>query len=231
MGKKQKTKKGRPTENRAAGKSVKIETAVIIALVALVAGFFAGEIIDLSKPSRAPVAMQTPLPAQPPAQMPSQMPAQMPSFTAQQSQRILELEKEVAENPGKAEAWAELGHLYFDGNDAKQAIRAYQKALDLNPYDADVWTDLGVMYRRTKQPFEALAAFNKAADIDPRHEQSRFNKGVVLMHDLEDREGAIKAWEELLAFNPSARTSSGQSIKELVESLKNPRPSDPQNTP
>lgn len=227
MGKKQKTKKDQPTVSRAEGKTVKMETTVIIALVALVVGFFAGEIINLSKPGRSPVAVQTPLPAQPPSQMPSQM----PSLTPQQGQRILELEKEVAGNPANAEAWAELGHLYFDSNDPKQAIRAYQKSLDLNPYDADVWTDLGVMYRRTKKPFEAMAAFNKAADIDPRHEQSRFNKGIVLMHDLEDRDGAIKAWEELLGVNPSAQTSNGQSIKQLVESLKNPKPPDSQNMP
>jgi len=227
MGKKQKTKKDQPTENRAEGKTVKMETTVIIALVALVVGFFAGEIIDLSKPSRPSVAMQAPLPAQPPSQMPSQM----PSLTPQQGQRILDLEKEVAENPGNGEAWTELGHLYFDSNDPKQAIRAYKKSLDLNPYSADVWTDLGVMYRRDKQPFEALAAFNKAADLDPRHEQSRFNKGIVLMHDLDDREGAIKAWGELLKVNPSAQTSNGQPIKQLVESLKNPKPSDSQNRP
>ena len=227
MGKKQKTKKDQPTEKRAESKTVKMETTVIIALVALVVGFFAGEIIDLSKPSRPPVAMQAPSPAQPPSQMPSQM----PSLTPEQGQRILDLEKEVAGNPGNTDAWTELGHLYFDGNDPKQAIRAYKKSLDLNPYNADVWTDLGVMYRRNKQPFEALAAFNKAADIDPRHEKSRFNKGIVLMHDLEDRDGAIKAWEELLSVNPSAQTSNGQPIKQLVESLKNPKPSDSQNTP
>lgn len=223
MGKKQKVKKDQSTQDGAAGKTVKMETTVIIALVALVVGFFAGEIMDLSKPGSPPVAVQ-PVPT-------PQPPSQMPSVPPQLGQRILELEKEVATNPGNGEAWTELGHLYFDTNDPKQAIRAYKKSLDLNPYSADVWTDLGVMYRRDKQPFEALAAFNKAADLDPRHEQSRFNKGIVLMHDLDDREGAIKAWEELLKVNPSAQTSNGQPVKQLVEGMKNPDPATPQNRP
>jgi cytochrome c-type biogenesis protein CcmH/NrfG len=223
MGKKAKLKKEKPAEKRTESKTVKMETTVIIALVALVVGFFAGEIMDLSKPSRHMAAVQPAPSAQPPSQM--------PSLTPQQGQRVMELEKDLASNPGNGEAWVELGNLYFDSNDPSQAIRAYKKAVDLNPYNADVWTDLGVMYRRTKKPFEALAAFNKAADIDPRHEQSRFNKGIVLMHDLDDRQGAVKAWEDLLKVNPSAKTSTGQPIRQLVEGLKNPPPATSQNKP
>ena len=76
-----------------------------------------------------------------------------------------------------------------------------------------------------------MDAFKKAADIDPRHEQSRFNQGIVLMHDLDDRQGAIEAWEALLKVNPSAKTSNGQPVKQLVEGLKNPPPAMPQNKP
>jgi cytochrome c-type biogenesis protein CcmH/NrfG len=227
MGKKAKTKKDKPSEKQPESKTVKMETTVIIALVALVVGFFAGEIMDLSKPSRSVSAPQQ----APRAQPPSQMPTQMPSMTPQQGQRILELEKALVSNPGNGAGWAELGHLYFDSNDPKKAIEAYKKALDLNPYDANVWTDMGVMYRRDKQPLEALAAFKKAADIDPKHEQSRFNQGIVLMHDLDDRQGALKAWEDLLEVNPSAKTSTGQPIKLLVEGLKNQPPAMPQNKP
>jgi cytochrome c-type biogenesis protein CcmH/NrfG len=212
MAKKRRQNEEKAREERTETKHVRMEITVIIALIALVVGFFAGEIFDLSKSSRPTIPVQP----SPPARQPSQM----PSLTPQQGRRIFELEREVASNPGNAEAWTELGHVYFDGNDVKQAIRAYKKALDLNPYDADVWTDLGVMYRRNKQPLEAMAAFNKAADIDPRHEQSRFNKGIVLMHDLDDREGAIKAWEELLKVSPNAKAGMGQSVREMVEGLK-----------
>ena len=223
MGKKTKQKKEKPAEKISESKTVRLETTVIIALVCLLVGFIAGEIIDLSKTRTPSVATQPPRPAQPPPEM--------PSLTPQQGQRILELEKKVAANPGNGEAWTELGNLYFDSNDPNQAIRAYKKALDLNPYNANVWTDLGVMYRRSKQPFEALAAFKKAAEIDPRHEQSRFNQGIVLMHDLDDRDGAIKAWEALLKINPSAKTANGQPIKALLESLKNPNSAEPQSRP
>ena len=212
MGKKKRQNEEKAREEKIETKHVRMELTVIIALIAFVVGFFAGEILDLSKSSRTTIPVQP----SPPARQPSQM----PSLTAEQGRRIFELEREVASNAGNVEAWTELGNVYFDSNDVKQAIRAYNKALDLNPYNADVWSDLGVMYRTNKQPLEAIAAFNKATEIDPRHEQSRLNKGIVLMHDLDDREGAIKAWEELLKVNPSAKAGMGQSVREMVEGLK-----------
>jgi tetratricopeptide (TPR) repeat protein len=98
---------------------------------------------------------------------------------------------------------------------------AYKKSLELNPQNADVWTDMGVMYRRNGQPAEAIKAFDKAIEINPRHEISRFNKGIVLLHDLNDQENAIRAWEELLKINPIAMAPTGQSVDQLVVQLKN----------
>jgi cytochrome c-type biogenesis protein CcmH/NrfG len=215
MGKKKRQNEEKAREEKIETKHVRMKITVIIALIALMVGFLAGEILDLSKSSRPTIPVQP----SPPARQPSQM----PSLTPEQGRKIFELEKEVTSKPGNVEAWTELGNVYFDSNDVKQAIRAYKKALDLNPYNADVWTDLGVMYQRNKQPLEAIAAFNKATDIDPRHEQSRLNKGIVLMHDLDDREGAIKAWEELLKMSPNAKAGMGQSVREMVEGLKKER--------
>ena len=97
---------------------------------------------------------------------------------------------------------------------------AYNNALELNPGNPDVLTDLGVMYRRKGQPLEAIKAFDKAIKIDPRHEASRFNKGVVLLHDLNDSEGAIRAWEELVEVNPFARANGDELVLKLIEKIK-----------
>ncbi len=215
MARKKQEDKRKTTETKAQGKYVRMETAIIVALVALVVGFFGGEIIDFSKPGTG-AGIQTSTPS---SQGVPQMPAPAP-FVGQNSAKMLELEREVALNPGKVEAWTELGNLYFDGKQVQRAIGAYKKSVELNPYDPGVLTDLGVMYRRNRQPFEAIAAFRKAAEISPRHEQSRFNIGIVLMHDLDDPEGAIKAWEELLKVNPSANAGKGETVRDLVDGLK-----------
>jgi len=76
------------------------------------------------------------------------------------------------------------------------------------------------MYRKNGQPKKAIEAFETAMKIDPSHEVSLFNKGVVLMHDLDDRPGAIQAWEELLKLNPFAKTPDGQLIAGIIKNYK-----------
>ena len=76
------------------------------------------------------------------------------------------------------------------------------------------------MYRRSGSPEKAVDAFDRAMNIDPNHEISRFNKGIVLFHDLKDEKGALAAWESLLAINPKAKSPGGQTVRELVDHIK-----------
>jgi tetratricopeptide (TPR) repeat protein len=86
------------------------------------------------------------------------------------------------------------------------------------------------MYRRSGNPQEAIKSFDKAAEVDPKHEISRMNKGIVLLHDMNDMEGAIKAWEELLEINPVAVSPTGQSIDQMVQQMKKqPQQQEPAN--
>jgi len=76
------------------------------------------------------------------------------------------------------------------------------------------------MYRRSGKPQDAIQAFDKAIEIDPKHEPSRLNKGIVLLHDMQDFDGAIAAWEELLAVNPIAMAPTGRSVDEMIQQIK-----------
>ena len=135
-------------------------------------------------------------------------------------QMELALEMETRRQPDHAHGWIRLGNFYFDSARHDKAIAAYEKALDLEPDNANVLTDLGVMYRRSDRPKDAVAAFDRAIAADPKHETARYNKGIVLLHDLKDHGGAIKAWEGLVGINPLALTPSGQSVDEMVTRIK-----------
>jgi tetratricopeptide (TPR) repeat protein len=76
------------------------------------------------------------------------------------------------------------------------------------------------MYRRSGKPEDAIKAFDQAIAADPKHEVSRMNKGIVLLHDLNDFDGAINAWEGLLEVNPIATAPNGVSIDSMVVQLK-----------
>ncbi len=186
---------------------VRKETFWLVTLLALSVGFFGGVMLGVYKSDT------TDLPGQP-----APSPATAPD--AGKASMIAALEKETQSNPSNLEAWIELGNSYFDSDQYEKSIGAYRKALEIDPNNANVWTDMGVMYRRNGNSQEAINAFDKAIEADPKHEVSRMNKGIVLLHDLQDVDGAIKAWEGLLEINPIAMAPTGRSVDEIVQQLK-----------
>lgn len=191
---------------------IKKETTLLITLLTLAIGFFVGVMFGIYR--TAPVASVNPGQGMPPGA------AASPQVSSELSSQIEALVQKAAENPTNAETWISLGNNYFDSNQFAKAIDAYTKALELNPKNANVWTDLGVMYRRSGNPQEAIKAFDSAIAIDPKHEVSRFNKGVVLLHDLDDTAGAIRSWEELIAVNPLAMSPTGTSVDQMVQQMR-----------
>ncbi len=188
------------------GQYVRKETFLMVSLLCLAVGFFGGVVFAVFKSdSRAPAASA---------------PAQMGTPTPAGSGRIAALERQTEAEPGNANAWTQLGNAYFDSDQYEASISAYRKSLELNPNNPNVWTDMGVMYRRSGRPEEAIKSFDQAIAADPKHEVSRMNKGIVLLHDLNDTSGAIKAWEGLLAVNPIAVAPNGISIDQMVTQLK-----------
>ena len=177
----------------------------VIAL-AFVAGILAGILLTLYKTGGSP-------PVPPHSEVEHKSSADL-------SDQIAGLEFKTSQNPGDIAGWIQLGNLCFDSDLPEKAISAYKEALAINPDNADVLTDMGVMYRKSGKYDKAVQSFDKAVGVDPKHEIARFNKGIVLMHDLNNQQGAIKAWEELLTVNPLAMAPNGQSIDEMLNKMK-----------
>ncbi len=183
-------------------KTIPLNTALIIGLIALVVGFLGGNIYNAYKSSPGAT---------------SQTSKQNPPI--QDSARMFALDREVQNNPNDTAAWLELGNLYFDSNKYQDAIKAYTQYINLNPNSPNVWTDMGVMHRRNGNPTEAIASFDKALEMNPRHEHARFNKGIVLYYDVGFRDEAVKIWRELSDINPNVRIPDGRTIRELLDKL------------
>ncbi|HIJ91414.1 MAG: tetratricopeptide repeat protein [Desulfobulbaceae bacterium] len=201
---------GSQPEQSPAG-AFKKETVLLVGLCCLIIGFLSGIVFSIYKtPAGGGAANVTggqPVP-------------QTGKLTAEQAQQLLQLELEVQKNPDNVAAWTNLGHLYFDSDQADKAITAYNKSLALAPNNADVLTDLGVMYRRAGNPQQAVATFERAIQVNGKHETARFNKGVVLLYDLKDKPGAITAWEELVSLNPMATAPNGQLVSEILKEIQ-----------
>jgi len=193
-------------KKKQAEKHYKFETLLLAVCIAMAAGFLAGAAFTVYKLDTDPA-----VPRMPPAA--SNAPAAM---DPDKENRIAMLEKVVAQNPEDGKTWQALGNLYFDTERPTDAIEAYNKSLAIIPGDPNILTDLGVMYRRTGKPEKAVDAFDRAIAADPGHETARFNKGIVLLHDLQDEKGALTAWKALLEINPLAMAPNGQTVDELV---------------
>lgn len=198
-----------PEQSPAGG--FKKEIVLLIAIGCLIIGFLSGIVFSIYKTPAGGGAVKVAA---------GQPEAQAKKLTAEQTQLLLQLELEVQKSPNNAEAWTNLGHLYFDSDQADKAITAYNKSLALAPNNADVLTDLGVMYRRAGNPQQAVASFDKAIQANTKHETARFNKGIVLLYDLKDQPGCIAAWQGLVSLNPMATAPNGQLISEMLKEMQ-----------
>lgn len=190
--------------------SVKKETVILIGICCLVLGFIGGIAFSVFKAGNTGGVSMT---------QSQQQGAAQDKLTPEIAKQILLVELEVQRNPQNLEAWTNLGHLYFDSDQPDKAIAAYDQSLAIDPNNADVLTDQGVMYRRIGNPQQAIDLFDRAVAVNPAHEIARFNKGIVLLYDLKDQDGAVRTWQELIRTNPMATAPNGQLVSDILAEL------------
>ena len=187
---------------------VKTENAVLLMVIGLAVGFIAGIVFSAYRSTGA-------LPS-----FSATTTSKTTPLNAEQSETLATLLQQTKDKPRDFDAWAHLGHFYFDTGRPDKAVEAYTVALEIDNQRPDIWTDLGVMYRRLKKPEKSIECFDRALAINPGHEVALFNKGIVLMHDLENAEGAIEQWQKLVTINPQARTPNGLMVKEMIKEIQ-----------
>ena len=192
---------------------MKKETVILIVVIAFLVGFVTGATVAILKGGKGgeKAAM-----VQKPQMAPSPGPPKPSPLEV--ASKIKTLDEILQKDPKNLPAWVELGNLYFDSDQPKEAIEAYGKYLSVKPDNPDVRTDMGIMYRRLGEFDRALEEFRKAAQSDLRHINSRYNIGIVLLHDKQDIKGAIKAWEDYLKVDPNSERAN--RVRVQMENLK-----------
>lgn len=185
---------------------VKTENMILIVMLSVALGFVGGVLFSAYRSTST-------------GMMGGQAVSSSP-VTKDQQEMLTALNDRITTNPKDLEAWTQLGHLYFDLGQSRDAIEAYERSLALDGSRPDVWTDLGVMYRQNEEPKKAVQNFDQALTRNPSHPIALYNKGIVLMHDLKDPTGALVAWEKLLTINPKAQTPNGDALSDIVRQLK-----------
>jgi tetratricopeptide (TPR) repeat protein len=192
---------------------VKKETVILVLVIAFLVGFITGATVAILRGTKS---VERPSFAQKPQMVP--MPAPKGSDSVEVSFKIQSLKDIVKKDPKNLPAWVELGNLYFDSGQPKEAIDAYRQYLAIKPDNSDVRTDMGIMYRALGEFDRAIEEFKKAAQSDPKHVNSRYNIGIVLLHDKGDIKGAIKAWEDYLKADP--KSEKAERVRARMENLR-----------
>ncbi len=200
---------------------MKKETVILVVVIAFLVGFISGATVVILRGTKGAekVAMVPKTPMAPPGAPAPGPPARDPMAVASEIQTLKDI---VKKDPKNLPAWVELGNIYFDTDQPKEAIDAYSHYLAAKPDNPDVRTDMGIMYRKLGQFDKALEEFRKAAQSDPKHVNSRYNIGLVLLHDKQDMQGAIKASEEYLKVDPDSERA--KRIRSQIEKMKSMPP-------
>jgi cytochrome c-type biogenesis protein CcmH/NrfG len=192
---------------------MKKETVILVIVIAFLAGFITGATVAILRGTKS---VERPPLVQKPQMVP--MPAPKGPDSIEVSSKIQSLKDAVKKDPKNLSALVELGNLYFDSGQPKEAIDAYRQYLTIKPDNSDVRTDIGIMYRALGEFDRAIEEFKKAAQSDPKHVNSRYNIGIVLLHDKGDIKEAIKAWEDYLKVDPNSERA--QRIRTQIEKMK-----------
>ena len=90
-------------------------------------------------------------------------------------------EKSLRANTKYAEAYNNLGTIYYAKKNYRRAISYYKKALGLTPLSASIYSNLGTAQFARKKYKEASEAYQTALQLDPEVFEHRSTQGVLLM--------------------------------------------------
>jgi len=172
------------------------ETAILLIVIAFLVGFITGATVAILKGTKG--TEKAAMVQKPQMALPQAPPSSPSPDLAELNLKIQVLKDIVKKDPKNLPALVELGNLYFDAGQPKEAIQSYSQYLTAKPDNADVRTDMEIMHRALGDFDRAVEEFKKAVQSDPKHVNSRYNIGIVLLHDENDIQGATKAWEEHL---------------------------------
>ena len=109
------------------------------------------------------------------------------------------MQKAIAVDSTKAEAYNTLGYLYLRySKDFQKAVATFKEMVKLKPDDANSYDSLGDGYFGSKMYSEALTAYNKALGINPDFTPSIFNIARVY-DELNNKQEAINWYKKYVS--------------------------------
>ena len=124
------------------------------------------------------------------------------------AEEIIEAYKHAIEHdPGSAGALVNLGTIYFNGRDWKQAESYYRQALEADPEYALAHFDLANLYDERGDRTRALEHYEVALRISPSYADAHYNI-ALLYQGANQPMKAVRHWTAYLKLDPSSHWAS-----------------------
>ena len=173
---------------------------------------------------------ERPLPAPPPPEPAAAAEAvPEPEVREVDAARAAELEAAARAAPDDAAARVSLGDLYFDARQFETAISWYEEAMAADPAHVDANTSLAMSWFHAGDTQRAVETFDRSLEIDPAHPRTLLNLGIVRALGFRDLEGALAAWEQVIAAAPDSREAL--DARELLDRVGGAHESPPAGLP
>ncbi len=90
-------------------------------------------------------------------------------------------------NPGRADAWAQVGYCKVKQGKTEEGIRAYQHALELKPHSDEIHNKLGDAFYYAGRMAEAIASYSRAASLSPNNADAHYNLAIAYFESGNER--------------------------------------------
>jgi tetratricopeptide (TPR) repeat protein len=138
---------------------------------------------------------------------------------ASQSEAILAYRKVLEINPQHAPAHINLGTIYYNSRDFKQAERHYRAAIEVDPRYALAYFDLGNVLDETGRLREAIEAYRTAITLAPTYADAHYNLALALDKMKESRK-ALRHWRTYAKLDQQGpwSTHARSQVKKIIAS-------------
>jgi tetratricopeptide (TPR) repeat protein len=116
---------------------------------------------------------------------------------------IAAYEKVLELNPNYAAAFVNLGCIYYNRRDFKQAEKLYRKATEIDPNYAPAWFDFGNVLDETLKLDKAAQAYKRAVEISPKFADAHYNLALVFQRQGQNSK-ALVHWKTYAKLDPTS---------------------------
>ena len=117
---------------------------------------------------------------------------------------LQKLQAAVKANPNDPQAHLALARALMGNQDVPDALTEFSEAARLDPKNPEPFTYSGWLIRLQGFPDDGLKLLDKAIEVDPQYADARAFKGIILLRDKQDPEGAIAQFQRYLVRAPDS---------------------------